>query len=220
MKDKINVDGYIIKNLSPIKKSFINKNKKFSARGICNDKKVKIYEVFDENQGFLRQFVSKNKKLSLYFPKLITFNKKFIVEEWLEGELLSKMKPSFFYKMKYSFVIKKIIHQMWITKYNKEVFDYIGYIYKRLGKKCEFDLGKIPLRINHNDLSLDNILKTNEGIKIIDNEFLGNNRGWILNFKNSFLKSGPIKNKYISKKELAELWKIRNEWGSISLKSQ
>src|SRR5210317_1302541 len=133
MKDKINVDGYIIKNLSPIKKSFINKNKKFSARGIYNNKKVKIYEVFDENQGFLRQFVSKNKKLSLYFPKLITFNKKFIVEEWLEGEMLSKMKPSFFFNMKYSFVIKKIIHQMWITKYNKEVFDYIGYIYKRLG---------------------------------------------------------------------------------------
>ena len=36
-------------------------------------------------------------------------------------------------------------------------------------------------------MSLDNIILTSEGIKIIDNEFLGCNSGWILNYRNSFL---------------------------------
>ena len=29
---------------------------------------------------------------------------------------------------------------------------------------------------------------TQDGLKIIDNEFLGCNNGWILNIKNSFIK--------------------------------
>ena len=39
-------------------------------------------------------------------------------------------------------------------------FDYIDYIYRRLGKSINFDVSKIPIKLNHNDLSLDNILIT------------------------------------------------------------
>ena len=104
---------------------------------------------------------------------------------------------------------------MWSVEYGQEVFDYIDYIYKRLGKTCNFDLSKIPIRINHNDLSLDNILKTSEGLKIIDNEFLGNSRGWILNLKNSFLKEGLQSNDFITEEQIKELWQIRKEWSSF-----
>ena len=51
--NKIKVD-----KLKPIKEDFINKNKKYSAMGYCNNLKVKVYEVYDKNQGNLREFVS------------------------------------------------------------------------------------------------------------------------------------------------------------------
>ena len=125
-------------------------------------------------------------------------------------------RPTFFKKIKYSFILKRIIKLMWSISYDKEIFDYIDYIYNRVGKTCNFDLSKIPIKINHNDLSLDNILITSYGLKIIDNEFLGNSRGWILNLKNSFLKENLKSNKYLSQQQFAELWKIREEWSSIS----
>ena len=218
MKDKIVINNFTIEKLTPTKKEFKNKNKKFSASGFYNEHKVKIYEVFDKNQGILREFVSNHKELSAYFPKLITFNERFIVEEWLTGNTLMEMKLSFFQKIKYSFILKRIIKLMWSISYDKEVFDYIDHIYKRIGKKCNFDLSKIPIKINHNDLSLDNILVTSDGLKIIDNEFLGNSRGWVLNIKNSFLKDNFKSKKYLSKEQFIELWKIREEWGSNSKK--
>tara|TARA_B100001093_G_scaffold388078_1_gene374165 strand:- start:354 stop:1004 length:651 start_codon:yes stop_codon:yes gene_type:complete len=215
MRDKIIINGFTIENLTPIKKSFINKNKKFSARGFIDKKKVKIYEVFDKKQGSLREFVSNHKELSAYFPNLIAYDEKFIVEEWLEGNTLMEINLNFFKKLKYSLALKKMIKLMWSINYDEEVFDYIDYIYKRVGKICHFDLNKIPMRINHNDLSLDNILITPNGLKIIDNEYLGNSRGWILNLKNSFLKGSLVNNKYITSEQLIELWKIRVEWSQI-----
>ena len=101
---------------------------------------------------------------------------------------------------------------MWSINYNEKTFDYIDYIYKRLNKTNSFDFSKIPIRINHNDLSLDNILVSSEGLKIIDNEFLGCSTGWVLNYKNSFLSEELINQDYISDEILNELWKIRKEW--------
>tara|TARA_B100001057_G_scaffold284039_1_gene284369 strand:+ start:328 stop:978 length:651 start_codon:yes stop_codon:yes gene_type:complete len=216
MKDKIIIDGLTIESLKPIKKNFKNKNKKFSAQGLCNNQKVKVYEVFDKKQGALREFVSNHKKLSNYFPKLIAYDERFIVEEWLNGNTLMEIKPNLIKKIKYYFVLKKMIKLMWSVEYDNEVFDYIDHIYKRVGKTCNFDLSKIPIKINHNDLSLDNILITPDGLKIIDNEFLGNCRGWVLNLKNSFLKEKLKSNEYLSQEQFTEIWKIREEWSSTS----
>ena len=90
MKDII-INKIKINNLKPLRKKFKNKNKKFAARGYYKDVKVKVYEVFDKNQGKLRKFVSNNKDLSKYFPKLIAFNNRFIVEEWVEGKTLKEL---------------------------------------------------------------------------------------------------------------------------------
>ena len=73
----------------------------------------------------------------------------------------------------------------------------------------------MPNRINHNDLSLDNIIITPEGLKIIDNEFLGCNNGWILNVKNSFLEENFEYQKFVSEDTLNNLWKVRKEWSKI-----
>lgn len=212
MKEKIIIKNLTFENLKPIREGFKNKNNKFSAQGNYNDTKVKVYEVFDKNQGALREFVSKHKELAKFFPKLIVYDEKYIVEEWLKGKTLKEEKLNYFRSLEYSREVKKIIKLMWSINYDKKVFDYIDYIHKRLGKTVNFDLSKIPVKLNHNDLSLDNILITSEGLKIIDNEFLGCNTGWILNIKNSFIEDDLLSENFISKKELAELWKIRTEW--------
>ena len=72
---------------------------------------------------------------------------------------------------------------------------------------------KITIKRNRSfDLSLDNILVSSGGLKIIDNEFLGCSNGWILNYKNSFLTEDLINQDYISDENLNEIWKIRKEW--------
>ena len=214
MTDKIVINNFTIEKLKPIREGFKNKNNKFSAKGYCKDVKVKVYEVFDENQGILREFVSKHEELSKFFPKLITYNTKYIVEEWIKGKTLKEEKPNFFKNKEYIKEVKKIIKLMWSINYDKNIFDYIEYIYKRLGKKVNIDISKIPIRINHNDLSLDNILVTPKGLKIIDNEFLGCNTGWVLNLKNSFIEEEILGESFITKENILKLWKIRTEWSN------
>lgn len=218
MIKKIIINGMAINNLNPLKNSFNNKNNKFSARGFIGLKKVKIFESFDKNQGVLLDFISKNKVLSKYFPKLITFNKKFIVEEWVNGKTLKELNLNKKKKILLSDEVKKIINLMWATKYERKVFDYLKYIHKRVGKKNSVNLTKIPIRINHNDLSLDNIVLTTKGLKIIDNEFLGCNNGWVLNIKNSFIDEDFQYQNYLSEKKLNKLWKVRRDWSKVKLK--
>ena len=86
---------------------------------------------------------------------------------------------------------------------------------KEIKRKNNFNLTNIPKRINHNDLSLDNILVTSDGLKIIDNELLGCNTGWILNIKNSFIEADYSYQNFISIDNLNELWNIRKEWSKI-----
>lgn len=215
IKNNIKINDKELINLKPLKKNFTNKNNKFSAKGYIQNTKVKIYEVFSENQGELREFVQNHHELSKFFPKLITFNKKYIVEEWVEGKTLRELTAENEANILYSNKLKEIINLMWSVEYHEEVFNYIEYIHHRVKRKNNFDLTNIPKRINHNDLSLDNILITSEGLKIIDNELLGCNTGWILNIKNSFIEADYSYQNFISIDNFNELWNIRKEWSKI-----
>ena len=126
--------------------------------------------MFDKKQGDLRDFISKHKKLSKYFPKLISYNDQYIVEEWIQGQTLREANVKSKINNLPTEKIKEIINEMWSIKYEKKVFDYINYIHNRVKKPNNFDLTHVPIRINHNDLSLDNIITTSDGLKIIDNE--------------------------------------------------
>ena len=77
---EIKIGRFIIKDLRPIRSNFINVNGNFSAYGFIKKRKVKVYSPNDENQINLRLKIS-NSNLSKYFPKLITFDKNFIVEK-------------------------------------------------------------------------------------------------------------------------------------------
>ena len=215
MISKLNINGVEIIDLKPLK--IKNKNQKFSAKGYLNNKLVKIYEVFDPKQGQLREFVSKNKNLKKYFPKLILYNHNYIVEEWISGPTLKEINKDLNLHTSNSNEVKNIIKIMWSIKYNDEVFDYLNYIYSRVNKTCHLDLSCIPKRINHNDLSLDNIVMSQDGLKIIDNEFLGCNNGWILNIKNSFIKEDFVYQNFLEEDTINELWDTRKEWSKINL---
>ena len=219
MVNKITINKITIEKLKPTKKKFKNKNGKFSAQGHIQDLKVKIYEVFDQKQGNLREFISNHKELSLYFPKLIAYDSNYIVEEWINGQTLKEANYQNTKMNALSSEVKNIIYLMWSVKYDDLVFDYINYIHKRVNKINNFNLKNLPIRINHNDLSLDNILVTSNGLKIIDNEFLGCNNGWILNIKNSFLKEDLKYQNFVSSDTINLLWDIRREWSHLKLKN-
>ena len=216
MLNEIIIKDFTFNQLRPIRKNFQNKNNKFSAQGNYENKKVKIYEVFDSNQGTLREFVSKHKKLSSYFPKVLVYDEKYIVEEWVDGKTLSEINSKNLNNIPQSDEVKQIIKLMWSINYNIKSFDYIDYIHRRIGKTNNIDLSRIPMRINHNDLSLDNIIISPDGLKIIDNEFLGCNNGWVLNIINSFLKEDLTNEYFISTEIFAKLWEIRKAWSSHS----
>lgn len=218
LNDEINsivINKIKIDKLKPLRKNFISRNNKLSATGYYKNIKVKVYGVHDKNQGKLRKFVSNHKDLSKYFPKLISFDDKFIVEEWVEGKTLKELKLNNSEFKTQSRKIKKIINIMWSVKFNYFVFDYIDFIHKRLKRKNYLDFTNVPNRINHNDLSLDNIILSSRGLKIIDNEFLGCNNGWILNIKNSFLVEDFEYQNFVPKKTLNQLWSLRREWSDL-----
>ena len=56
---------------------------------------------------------------------------------------------------------------------------------------------------------------TDKGLKIIDNEFLGYNTGWILNFRNSFLDDNYESQNFFSEENIKKLWEIRMEWSRL-----
>ena len=217
----ITINKVKIIKLKPLRKNFISRNKKLSAMGYHKNIKVKVYGVHDKNQGKLRKFISNHKTLSKYFPKLISFNDKYIVEEWVDGKTLKELNLNKSKLAAKSKEIKKIINIMWSTKFNYHTFDYIDYIHKRVNKKNSLDLKNIPMKINHNDLTLDNIILSPKGLKIIDNEFLGYNNGWFFNVNNSFLTEKFNYEKFLSRKTFVQLWSLRKEWGkSISKKNK
>ena len=218
--EEIIINNIKVNCLEPTKQNFTNKNNKFSAKGYYNEVKVKVFEVFDQYQGNLREFISNNKNLSTYFPKLITYDKKYIVEEWINGRTLKNINKKNYDKISLSKELNKIIDIMWSTKYDRKVFDYIDYIHNRVNKKNTLKLDNVPKKINHNDLSLDNIILSSEGIKIIDNEFLGCNSGWILNYRNSFLDENFKYREFVSDEMLDKLWDVRKEWSKLKKKNK
>ena len=104
--EEIIINNIKVNCLKPTKQNFINKNNKFSAKGYYNDVKVKVFEVFDQDQGNLRAFISNDKNLSTYFPKLITHDKKYIVEEWIYGKTLKNINEKNYDKV---FYLKNLI---------------------------------------------------------------------------------------------------------------
>ena len=127
MEYKVIIKKKTFEKLKPIKEKFKNKNNKFSAQGYHENKKVKIYELFDESQGALREFVSKHNQLSLYFPKLVLYDEKYVVEEWVNGKTLKETISDNPIKIEYVNEVKNIIKLL--SLYIFHLIFYTRYLY-------------------------------------------------------------------------------------------
>jgi len=202
-------------NLKPLNKNrlFFNKNGTYSAKGFFDNQKIKIYSPPDKRTINLRLFLETT-ECKKYFPRVIYHDEEYIAEEWIDSPNLSECDK----QNSCDDLILEFIFDLQKLNYKDIVFDYLYWIFKRINKSDDKLLReirnlKIPPKINHNDLNPDNILLTSKGIKIVDNEFLGNNNGWVLNLKNSFLKNDTkFYENYINTKTINELWKIRTLW--------
>ncbi len=206
------IKNTIVTNIEPIRNIIYNKNNNFSAKGYYKGKKVKVFGLMDKNQGNLLKFMSKHKDLKKYFPNLVSYDKNYAVEEWVEGKTLRELSIKKDIS-KYKNIIKTVVNKMLKTKYSIKTFNYIDLIFSRVNEQ-KIKYKKIPIKLNHNDLSLDNIILDNYGqLKIIDNEFLGYNDGWIFNLKNSCLTNEiSFYEKYIDKKTFDYIWDVRTKF--------
>ncbi len=202
-------------NLKPLSKngSFINQNGTYTATGMIDNKKVKIYSPIDKNAIKLRLFIE-NTNCKKYFPKIICYDNNYIADEWIEEPTLTECNKQF----SSNELILEFVNNLFKIEYETKVFDYLHHIFARINKLNDpliekLSRLKIPIKVNHNDLHPDNILFSSNNIIIVDNEFLGNNDGWILNLKNSFLKNDEsFYNKFVDTNTIDKLWSIRKSW--------
>ena len=204
-----------VSNLKPLSKnkSFINQNGTYTATGTIDNKKVKIYSPKDKKAIKLRLFLE-NSICGKYFPKIIYYDDEYIADEWIDEPTLIECNKEY----KSDELILEFIHNLSKIEYDIKIFDYFYHIFERIDKldhplRKELQGLKIINKINHNDLHPDNILLSSNKIIVVDNEFLGNNDGWIMNLKNSFLKNNQsFYSKFIDTNTLEKLWEIRTSW--------
>jgi thiamine kinase-like enzyme len=164
-----------------------------------------VYKVeFNNNKSIIIKFFNKefnllvdnNVLMNVYSlfnnqqlgPKLITINKKYSIEEFLEGTVIKKIE----YKKRIPEIIKilKKIHNINyknILENKVNFFDSISLINNNFEIDFQDDLFKwknmiekydkknklFDLVLSHQDLYWGNIIDTNQGLRIIDYEFCG-----------------------------------------------
>ena len=235
----LKVGDVIIENLIPLGGMFkpgITKAGRLSLFGKLKDgTKVKVYRSHNIEQINLRLKLGDiRKNEDVLFPPIIVCDNKFIVEEWIDGKLFSKLKKNSIDK--YANKVIKFLEEIHydsqyinLAKNNINSFCYLSdYLINRLKiweqwepvekllnawiKSNEETQGIIALRVSHPDLSLSNIiLNSDNKIYIIDNELIGVGKGWILDKRNSFIRSkvNIDNNNQIFNRFLELSWKLR-----------
>ena len=235
----INIGNVIIEDLIPLGGMFkpgITKAGRLSLFGKLKDgKKVKVYKSHSKEQINLRLKLGDIRKHEdILFPPIIVSDNKFVVEEWIDGKLFSKLKKNSIDKNSNK-VIKFLeeIHfdsqYINLAKNNSNSFCYLSdYLINRLRiweqwepvekllnawmKSNEETKRIISSRVSHPDLSLSNMILDSENkIYIIDNELIGVGKGWVLDTRNSFIRS-KVKignNNQIFERFLELSWKLR-----------
>ena len=171
-----------ITNRAPTKQRnshYYTKAGNISFFGDYKGERVKVYSLPNQKQIDLRVFIDKH-PLGKYFPKVIDYNKEFVVEQFIEGKKSN-------YNPKVHKRVRDELYQLCLDlrKINyPPTWDYIEFLYRRINETPRYY--KFSNYINHNDLTIDNVLVDNWGdVKIVDNELLCCNTGWVLNIYNS-----------------------------------
>ncbi len=212
----IRIGEELISNLKPLGGIFkpgITKAGRISLTGnLKNGKKVKVYESFSEQQINLRKLIGEEcKNKEVLFPKILGSDNRFIIEDWIKGVTFSNLKTDIVKKntLKLSNFLEMLHNEkvfLKIARSNNNSFCYLNdYLYKRLKPwiqwlpveklikrwlESEYEIRNIlDNKISHPDLSLSNIILSDDGkIYIIDNELIGSGKGWLLDQNNSFFR--------------------------------
>ena len=167
------------KNYS-ILSSRINKNFKAIYTYGDTDPKGKIYQVKDNAHAKFIEEVTNLSELKQYFPKVNNINDDFIDAEWIEGELVDSSE--------WVKVIEKLVEIQKLQFNSDSSFDYVEDLVMRRFKLALPIIGdqlyewiitaikggadKYEKKVSHPDIIPGNILHTQEGYMIIDNELM------------------------------------------------
>ena len=160
-----------------------------------NGMRVKAYEPFNEEQLKLRLYIDQH-PISKYFPKVIDVKDDLVIEEFIYANDVVTTEA-----------VKSFHNELLEVEYNTMTWDYFDYIYNRVG--LIKPVINLPLKVNHNDLTKDNILCVNGQIKIIDNEMLAMNDAWEMNCINSNILTSSFHG------QNAIHWKVRKSWKPV-----
>ncbi len=237
----ITVSGKVVADLVPLggyHQPGITKVGRQSFSGVCEGRKVKVYSVHSAAQAALRVAFQGTQFGRRYFPEIVTYDQKYIVEEWIEGIPFKKLdKPL---QKQGLMEIKRFLSQcgeseelIQLAAAHTGAFCYFrDYLVKRLEPWKLLDsvrefLGVwqdayekatnfIPSRLSHPDLSANNILLENKTgrVVVVDNELLGVGPGWILDGRNSVLNEfTPVALGYETSQETTDFlelsWHLR-----------
>ena len=187
------------------KSSLRNRNNLLSVFAEFEGKKVKVYEAFNQSQVDLRLFIEKEASVSKFFPRVLHHEGLYIAEEFVEGTPGHECDVDFLKDE-----IAKLIFALRAIDYRECTWDYLKHIHERVGLR--YTPLSLPNHINYNDLAIRNISLTNDGIKVIDNEFLACNNAWFMNVINSSFLTDPNLNFGIDDQLIQKYHRIRKLW--------
>ena len=223
LPSKLRVGNIYVDNLVPLGGIFkpgITKAGRISLSGRLQDgTKVKVYNSYNLNQINIRKklghiFIEED----VLFPDVISNDDYFVIERWIEGKPLNKIRSNKLDEFTESIInfLDKLHNEPIFCKIANENLNSFCYLKDYLLLRLKpwqqwlpveellnawFDANYktekiIEPKISHPDLSLTNLILSPENkIYIIDNELLGVGKGWLLDSTNSFFRrkvSKPI----------------------------
>lgn len=155
----------------------------------------KVYQTANDKQSKFIRLVTSNTLVENYFPKINYINNDFIDAEWVEGDEPNAR------DIKSSIEILCKLHA--VVNSHESGFDYVeDLIIPRFGGLCPV-IGKeihaeivsriiegskvFQKKVSHPDLCLRNIVKTQKGFVVIDNELLCYTRHYMIDILNLLL---------------------------------
>ncbi|WP_395502167.1 hypothetical protein [Ectopseudomonas mendocina] len=234
----IRVAGFEVTGLKPLGGFFqpgVTKAGRLSFTGYCDGQKVKVYSVHSPAQSLLRQDLQQLNFSSCAFPELVAIDENLVVEAWVEGKAVSLLKGAAYHDAQLNierFLIENLERNdlQSIAIRHSKAFCYLqDYLLSRLGvwrhwslianfverwQACYSEISTLlPCRLSHPDLSAANLVREHSTgrILIIDNELIGVGRGWILDGRNSLLRT-DIDSKALSllpRDFLESTWRLR-----------
>lgn len=202
-----------IRPLGGINRPGVTKVGRLSLAGTCEGRRVKVYSGHSARQNELRRDIQSIELGGCEFPELIAVDNDFVVEAWIDGVQVSKLRNAealqaqlavelFFNTVRTSSDMSSVV-----AKHSEAFCYFSNYLLPRLNMWKRWSLveeflavwharyeqlrDKLPVRFTHPDLSAANIIweRSTGRYVIIDNELIGVGHGWLLDGRNSFLSS-------------------------------